>query len=347
MSTLSVEINDPHDMISETSNVVNDLEAAIDAKLDLDPIEYKNILVCGMGGSAIGGDIVADCLYEHSDKIIRVVRSSELPAWADSESLILVSSYSGNTAETLSIYDKAVARGCRIVAITSGGKLKDKAIADGIPYVLVKSGLQPRNAVGNSIGYMINAIATIGGPDLRDEVRATIPALKKYIASLSPLDSQPRKIAGEIMGSLPVIYSSNSLSAIASRWRAQFNENSKLIAFDGHIPDTNHGDITGMVGCNGVRIKPIILVEENQSRIFRNTLNATISTLKNRGMKPYVIRIPGKTVFEREMRAMMLGDFISLHLAFFKDIDPSDVSSISRLKLAIGKRLGRSRKSKR
>ncbi|MGN1045054.1 MAG: SIS domain-containing protein [Candidatus Methanomethylophilaceae archaeon] len=344
---MSVEINDPHDMISETSNVVNDLEAAIDAKLDLVPIEYRNILVCGMGGSAIGGDIVADCLYAHSDKPIRVIRSPELPAWADSESLVLVSSYSGNTAETLSVYDKAIARGCRIVAITSGGKLKNKAEADNVPCILVKSGLQPRNAVGNSIGYMINAIATIGGPDLRGEVRDTIPALKKYISSLSLLDSQPRKIAGEIIGSLPVIYSSNSLSAIASRWRAQFNENSKLIAFDGHIPDTNHGDLTGVVGCNGVKIKPIILVEENQTKLLRNSVNATIATLKNRGMKPYVIRIPGKTVFEREMRAMMLGDFISLHIAFFKDIDPSDVSSISKLKAAITKRLGKSRRSKR
>ncbi len=341
------EVFDPHDMMRETSNVVNDLEEAIDADLRLPTMDYENILICGMGGSAIGGDIVADCLYAHSDRQIKVIRFPELPNWASDRTLILVSSYSGNTAETLSVYDQAVRRGCQVIAISSGGKLEEKARADGVHYIRVKTGLQPRNAVGNSIGYLFNAIASIGGPDIRDEIRRTIPILKKYVSSLVPLDSMPRAIAGEIAGSLPVIYSSSSLSAIAGRWRAQFNENSKIIAFDGNIPDTNHGDITGLTGQDGIRVKPIVLVEETQSKLMKKSVNSTISTLKSRGFKPYVVRISGKTVFEREMRAMLLGDFISLHLAFFKDIDPSDVSSISLLKKILSWKMGKSKKSRR
>ena len=121
-----------------------------------------------------------------------------------------------------------------------------------------------------------------------------------------------------------------------------------MIAFDGQIPDTNHGDIVGMISAIDIKVKPIVLVDEGQSKIMKKEINATISTLKSRGMRPYVIRIPGRTVFEREMRAMMLGDFISLHLAFFKDIDPSDISSISLLKKILSWKMGKkSRKSKR
>ena len=338
---MTVEVFDPHDMMRETSNIVNDVEESIDADLDLERLDFDNILICGMGGSAIGGDIVADCLLAHSDRTIKVIRFPELPNWASSDSLVLVSSYSGNTAETLSVYDQAVKRGCKVISISSGGKLYEKSMADGVPFVQVKSGLQPRNAVGNTIGYLFNVIASVGGPDIRDEVRDSIPALKKYVYTLIPMDSKPRAIAGEISGSLPIIYSSESLAAIAGRWRAQFNENSKLIAFDGHIPDMNHGDITGIIGNNDIRVKPIILVEDVQSKLMRNVVNDTISVLKGRGLRPYVIRIPGKTVFEREMRAMMLGDFISLHLAFFKDIDPSDVSSISLLKKLLSWKMGK------
>jgi glucose/mannose-6-phosphate isomerase len=188
---------------------------------------------------------------------------------------------------------------------------------------------------------MFNVIASVGGPDIRDEIRDAIPSLKKYVTSLMPMDSKPRAIAGEIAGALPVIYSSSSLSAIARRWRAQFNENSKLIAFDGNIPDTNHGDITGLLNSDNIKLKPIVLVEDQQSRLMKKSVNSTISTIKSRGLKPFVIRIPGKTVFEREMRAMMLGDFISLHLAFFKDIDPSDVEPISLLKKLLSRNTGK------
>lgn len=344
---MTVEVFDPHNMMKETSNVVNDLEASIDAVLDLEVIDYDNILICGMGGSAIGGDIVADCLYAHSEKLIRIIRFPELPNWATERSLVLVSSYSGNTAETLSVYDQAIERGCRVVSISSGGKLEEKSLKDGVPFIKVKSGLQPRNAVGNTIGYLFNVIATVGGPDIRDEVRDSIPSLKKYVSTLTPIDSKPRAIAGEIAGSLPVIYCSNSLSAIAGRWRAQFNENSKIIAFDGHIPDTNHGELTGIVESTDIGVKPIILIEDVSSKILRSTVGATTSVLKERGMKPIIIRIPGRTVFEREMRAMMLGDFISLHLAFFKDIDPSDVSSISMLKRALSWKMGKKKKQRK
>ncbi|MBQ2762873.1 MAG: bifunctional phosphoglucose/phosphomannose isomerase [Candidatus Methanomethylophilaceae archaeon] len=340
-----IVITDPKGMIEETSRIVDDLECSINTKLHLPRVDFDEILICGMGGSAIGGDIVANCLFTLSDTPIRVIRFPELPVWANEKTLVIVSSYSGNTLETLSVYDQAVEHGCKIICITSGGELKKKADSNSNSVVPVKSGIQPRNAVGYTVGYMLNIIKSVGGPDITADVNKCIPSLKKYISSLKPVDSEARKIAAIIREGVPVIYSTESFSSIAGRWRAQFNENSKILAFDGHIPETNHSDIVGLVEHNGVSLKPILLVEYRQSKLMKDIIGATSSTLKSHGLKPYIVRVSGKTVFERIFRAMILGDFISLHLAFFRELDPSDVSSISVFKTTLFNKLfGRKKK---
>lgn len=340
-----IVITDPKGMIEETSRIIDDLEHSINAKLHLPRFEFDNILICGMGGSAIGGDIVANCLFTVSDVPIRVIRFPELPVWADEKTLVIVSSYSGNTLETLSVYDQAVEHGCKIVCITSGGDLKKKSDSNSNSVVLVKPGIQPRNAVGYTVGYMLNIIKCVGGPDITTDVNKCIPSLKKYISTLKPVDSEARVIASIIREGVPVIYSTESFSSIAGRWRAQFNENAKILAFDGHIPDTNHSDIVGLVEHTGISLKPILLVEYKQSRLMRDIIAATTSTLKSHSLTPYTVRVSGKTIFERIFRAMILGDFISLHLAFFRELDPSDVSSISVFKNTLFDKLfGRKKK---
>ena len=325
-------VNDPHDMINETSRIVDDLEKSTSQLLRIPKMEFDNILVCGMGGSAIGGDIVADCLAPVSKVPVKVIRFPMMPNWADEHSLVVVSSYSGNTRETLEVYSQAIKKNCKVVAVTSGGQLMKECGVNNTPCVAVKTGIQPRNAVGYTVGYMFNIIATVGGPDILDDIRKCIPSLRKYVNVLKQPDGEPKKIAAHIRASVPVIYSTSNLYSVAGRWRAQCNENSKIIAFDGHIPDTNHNDILGFTKECGVGVKPVLLVEDSTSKLMRDLVNATISTFRNNGIKPYVVRISGKTVIERVFRAMLLGDFISLHLAFFKDIDPSDVSSIKTLK---------------
>ncbi|MBR5999389.1 MAG: bifunctional phosphoglucose/phosphomannose isomerase [Candidatus Methanomethylophilaceae archaeon] len=340
-----IEVYDPHNMIHENAHMVRDLEKSLQQDLRLQPAEFDKIVVSGMGGSAIGGDIVADALYSVSKYPVTVVRYPELPGWVDDRTLVIVSSYSGNTMETLSAYDQAKERGCTIVAITSGGGLMEKCMADNVPVISIKEGIQPRNAVGYTVGYVINVIASMGGPDIRKECMKSIPALKKYLDDIVPLDSLPRQIALEIYGHLPVIYAVPEMHAIASRWRAQFNENAKIVAFDGHLPDTNHNDILGLINDGGRTAKPILLTDRNQSRMMKEIVNNTLNTLKERGLSPYVVTISGKNTFERTFKTMLLGDFISLHLAFFQSIDPSDVSSIKKLKRSVtAKLLGRKKR---
>ncbi len=334
-----IEVYDPHNMIHENAHMVPDLEKSLKQDLHLNRLEFDKILVSGMGGSAIGGDIVADAMYPVSNVPVTVVRYPELPGWVDEKTLVIVSSYSGNTLETLSTYDQAKERGCSVVAITSGGSLMEKCMADNVPVISIKEGIQPRNAVGYTVGYIINVIASVGGPDIRDDCLKTVPALKKYLEEIVPLDSLPRKIAEEIYGHLPVIYAVPEMNAIASRWRAQINENAKIVAFDGRLPDTNHNDILGLINDGGRTAKPILLTDRNQPKMMKELMNSTIATLKERGLAPYVVTISGKNSFERTFKTMLLGDFVSLHLAFFQSIDPSDVSSIKKLKNIVGKKL--------
>ena len=341
-----VEVYDPHNMIHENSLLVSDLETALKEDLHLSHLEFNSIVVCGMGGSAIGGDIVADSMYSHSLLPITVWRYPYLPGWVNEKTLMIISSYSGNTAESLSAYEQAIKRKCPIVSITSGGDLMKFSERDGVAYVTLKKGIQPRNAVGYTIGYLINVIASVGGPDIRKECISTLPALYKYIDDMLDLNGLPRQIATELYGHLPVIYSVPEMYAISRRWRAQFNENAKILSFDGLIPDTNHNDIVGLLSDGGKKVKPILLTNKNQSKMMREIINNIISTLKERGLSPYVVTISGKNLFERTLKTLLLGDFVSLHLAFFQSIDPSDVSIIKKLKVSVAKRLTGKKKRK-
>ncbi len=341
-----LEVYDPHDMIHQTAHMVKDLERSLQQDLHLAKMDFDTIIVCGMGGSAIGGDIVADSLYSVSKYPVEVIRFPELPGWINERTLAIISSYSGNTMETVSTYDLARERGCSIVVITSGGTLMEKCMTDNIPVITIKEGIQPRNAVGYTIGYMINAIASVGGPDIRQECLNTIPSLRKHVNNIAPLDSLPRKIALGLYGHLPVIYSIPEMQAIAGRWRAQFNENGKMVAFDGRLPDSNHNDILGLLSDGGKIVKPIILTDRHQSKMMKEIVNSTLNKLKERGLAPQIITISGRNAFERMLKTMLLGDFISLHLAFFQSIDPSDVSSIKNLKTSITKKLLGKRKKK-
>lgn len=335
-------VKDPFNMRRETAQIVDDLDRAINQELDLPKMEFDEILVCGMGGSAVGGDIVADCLYPVSSRPLKVVRFPELPAWASERSLVLVSSYSGNTRETIAVFEQAVIRGCQIIAITSGGTLMDRCVEKGIPFIAVKKGIQPRNAVGYTVGYTFNILRTIGGPDITDDIRKVLPDLRKYVASLKGgRDSDAVKAARRIGRKVPVIYSSSYLYSVAGRWRAQFNENSKLVAFDGHIPDTNHMGVDGMASSDEAKTKPVLLVEDGMSRMMEKLYRQTLNTLKKNGLNPYVINITGRNTFEKVFRATLLGDFISLELAFRDSKDPHDVSSISSLKERLSALLGK------
>ena len=335
-------------MARETYCFVEDLDYAVSEELTIN-VSFDRIVICGMGGSAIGGDILADCAFSISNFPITVLRFPELPSWVNDKTLAIVSSYSGNTRETISMYEQAIKKGCTIIVITSGGKLKEMATANKNMVISVKEGLQPRNALGYTMGYMANVIDTVGGPKYKIGIKKLIPVLTKLRNRLSTFDNVnvAKTVAIKIDGSIPVIYSTTGINASAMRWKTQINENSKMMAFNGTITEFNHSEIVGWSEgtTTNMNCVPIVLYEENASKMMKQMTDASIKTLKKSGVDMQVIKIKGKSTLERSLRAIMIGDYVSLQLAYFKGVDPAEVKTINSFKQKITQLLTR-KKSK-
>lgn len=305
---------------------VDDLEKSLSKKIKLD-IDCDKIILCGVGGSAVSGDFVADCCYEGSKVPIRLVRYPYLPEWTDSRTLAVVSSYSGNTVETLEMYNQAKARGCRIVVITSGGILMDAAIAAGDDTMRLPVGMHPRHAIGYMIGYTLAVIRCAGGPDLSDRIKDFIPALRDYRDTVSSENGQAMKIAKDIIGTVPVMCSDSYMRSVAFRWKTQINENSKFVAFCESEPEFRgnidawsqdpHEECTVIV-LRG-NIPDVVALDEDVLSMHGD-------------QKIIVIHIDGATPLESMFRAIILGDYVSVCMAKIRGIDAAEVKPVIQLK---------------
>lgn len=319
--------------IKEVDGFVNDLEEGLNHKIPLSAV-FDKICICGMGASAIGGDIIADLLAQSSSYPIAVIRSMDIPKWVDDKAFVIVCSYSGDTKETLSMYGQAKERGCPMAVITAGGKLKEKCLQDGIPMFPMKGGMQPRNAVGLMVGYMANIVETIGGARCKKDVESIIPDLRKFMKEIdfnSP-DSYAKSIAEDLYGTVPAIYSTTGIISSTMRWQTQINENSKMLAFSGSALEFNHNEIVGWAEGNLKTICRPVFLHECECGQNKPMTDASIETLIEFGVDPLVVEIPGRTAIERCLRSIILGDYVSLYLAEMKGVDPLEVRSIRHFK---------------
>lgn len=305
---------------------VDDLEKSLSEKVDLD-IDCDEIILCGVGGSAVSGDFAADCCYAESKVPIRLIKYPDLPEWADSRTLAVVSSYSGNTAETLEMYNQAKARGCRIVVITSGGVLMDAAKAAGDDMMPLPAGMHPRHAIGFMIGYTLAVIRCAGGPDLSDRIKGFIPALREYRDAVSSENGQAMAIAEGIMGTVPVICSDSYMRSVAFRWKTQVNENSKFVAFCESEPE-----LRGHIGAwsRDPRRECTVIVLRGDIP-DPAALDDDASSMHG-GQRVMVVHIDGATPLENMFRAIILGDYVSVHMAEIRGIDAAEVKPVMQMK---------------
>jgi len=319
--------------IREVDGFVDDLEEGLNSKTPLSA-DFDKIFICGMGASAIGGDIIADLLAQSSSVPISVIRSTNIPKWVDSKAFIIVCSYSGNTHETLAMYDQAKERGCPMAVISAGGELTDKCVKDGVPLFPMKKGMQPRNAVGLVVGYMANIVETIGGAKCKRDIASAIPNLREFMKEINfdNPESYAKVIAKELIGTVPAIYSTTGIISSTLRWQTQINENSKMLAFSGSALEFNHNEIVGWAeGDLKTICRPVFLYECGSDTSMVMT-NASIETLMEFGVDPIVVEIPGNTAIERCLRSIILGDYVSLYLAEIKGVNPLEVRSINHFK---------------
>ena len=207
----------------------------------LDAADSAGLLVCGMGGSAIGADLAAAALAERLTRPLLTVRGYRLPAWAGADWTVLCSSYSGGTEETLSCFDAAGTLGARRIVVGTGGALVDRAREDGVPVVGLPGILQPRAAVAYMFVAAAEAAALAGAaPRIAAEVEAAAGFLREESAALR---ERAAAIAAGLEGALPVIYGAELTAPVARRWKTQVNENAKLQAFFSELPEADHNEI--------------------------------------------------------------------------------------------------------
>ncbi|MDR1405019.1 MAG: bifunctional phosphoglucose/phosphomannose isomerase [Candidatus Methanoplasma sp.] len=340
-------------MAHEIYNFVDDLRIAVETPMKIDA-DFSRIMICGMGGSAIGGDIIKDCVIKESRYPITVQRFPELPKWVNSRTFVIISSYSGNTSETLSMYHQATEKKCTIVIMTSGGELERLGKERGDTIIKMKSGFQPRSALGLSLGYLAVIIDATCGTNCVQDIRMSLPALYRLRDKLSSDKSEAWKMAQSISGRIPVIYSTAGIYASATRWKSQINENSKMMAFAGSVPEFNHNEIAGWSeGELRSRCVLILLYEISAHKAIRKMADASVAALRRYGQDVKVIRIRGRTPLQRTLRAVMIGDYVSLYLAHLQGVDPMDIRSINEFKKRLDKMLypvkhaGRSMRRKR
>lgn len=303
--------------------------------------DIKNIVIVGMGGSAIGGDLVRTFLASKLLIPFQICRHYVLPEYVDDETLVVASSYSGNTEETLSAFDDALRRKSMIAAITTGGLLKDVAELNEIPVAFLPSGLQPRAALGYSFVPLLVFLEKIGLiKNVETELNTVIASLKKlrerYIED-NPLEDNLAKILAEkIHGKIPIIYAGPTLiDAVALRWKGQFCENSKNLAFANLYSEFNHNELVGWsqtVEPHKDHLIVINLKDEEDHPQVKKRMKIVKGLIEKQGVEVVDVDSEGDNPLARMFSLIQLGDFASYYLAVLNDVDPSPVKVIESLK---------------
>jgi glucose/mannose-6-phosphate isomerase len=327
---------DRSSMLEQIVGLPDQLKEALQWGVSIDS-QPNGVAIVGMGGSAVGGDVLADYASTISDRPIAVVRGVDLPQWVGKRALVVMVSYSGNTWEVMDLYDKARERGCPMVAIASGGALSRTAEVDKIPMIRVPVGLQPRAALGYLLGAEAVVLEASGvAPVKRDLALAQLAMadLRENLSPGVPSDSNmAKKTALKLRGRIPVMYAPRTFRTVAYRWQTQINENAKMMAFSGEFPEINHNQIVGWVeGRPSAEMLPVFLKPASSKGSLGEKMEVAIQLMREAGLQPLSIELSGRTPLESSLMGIMLGDFVSYYLAILKGVDPSPVSSIGELK---------------
>jgi len=304
-------------------------------------LKIDNVVVAGMGGSAISGDIMLSLFRDKLDVPLVVNREYDLPKWVNKDTLVICISYSGNTDETLSSFKIASQKKCKILCISTGGKLQDLAEKRGIPFIKIPAGIQPRAATAyllfpsiiflKKIGLLKTAIET----DIEETITVTTDFVTLNKKEVPEENNLAKQLAKKIFNTIPQIYGWGVYTPIAIRWRHQLNENSKIIARSDIVPECNHNDIVGWSGNPDIskQFSCILFRDKDEETIDMTTrLNFMRDLFHNTAGNVIEISPKGKSHLAKMMYLMCLGDFTSCYLAVLRGINPSPVDIITELK---------------
>jgi glucose/mannose-6-phosphate isomerase len=306
-------------------------------KFDLSQLKknsFSSIVFCGLGGSAISGDLLCDYLSGELKIHFNVVRGYNLPSYVNENTLVIISSYSGNTEETISCFEQALKKKSKIIVITSGGKIGDIAAANKIPVVNIQGRFQPRYALGLSFFSLLKVMQELGFVDEESNANQIIDLWKRRGEEYSTDNNQAVHIAEQIVGFIPVIYSAEFLSSTGYRLKCQLNENSKLHAFHHCLPEMNHNEIIGWESYKEKRFytKAIYLFDKEFHPQNKKRFDILKEILTEQKVEVLTLSSSEENKKVRIMDLIFLADWISFYMSVLRGFDPSEINFINRMK---------------
>ena len=301
--------------------------------------DSRSVAILGVGGSAIGGDILAGLISQEKTAPLSVIRDYSLPGWVGADTLAIVSSYSGNTEETLFMYRQAKDAGARVVVITSGGELGREAGKDGVPILDVPFAGEPRAALGYTFAAPMAILCRLGLLQDRsvdmEKAGLVLRELRTSLTSNLPTSQNPAKqLAVDLFNRLVVVYGAGLLSGVARRWKVLLNENSKAWAFAEEIPEVNHNSIQSFVN-TGLGPSGIAVVLLHSNLLYPRTSSRyrlTRELLDRYSLPNYQVEAIGKSPLAQVLSTTFIGDFVSYYLAVLYGIDPSATPLLDEMK---------------
>ena len=326
-------ITDVHQIFLNTPEHIEQGIALADKTIIPDAVNAQHITFVGMGGSLHSAFLLKTYLENIGcKKQINLVRDYTIPGWVSKKGFLIVSSYSGNTAETLEAYRQAYREGYKLLVMTSGGKLKEYAEKNGTPIILLPKGYQPRYTVYHFFGALLQIFQNSGIIEKHEDIIAE--AIK--ILHRPVFETMGKQIAEKINGKVPIIYTSPKLSGVNQRWKIYLNENTKIHAFYNELPELDHNELNGYLSKNE-NFHVIFLVDEEEAKWHRQRISATKQIIKEYGCPTTEIIIKGPSYLARMLSAISIGDWTSYYYAQQRGVDPKDIEVIEKLKRIIAK----------
>jgi glucose/mannose-6-phosphate isomerase len=337
-----IKKNDPQNQFKTLVETHTQIDSVWGKKNDLSGVEEKDfnsIILCGLGGSAISGDLLANYLGKDLSIPFVTNRSYSLPGFVNDKSLVIISSYSGNTEETLSCFNQAINKKCPVVAITSGGEVEKTCTEKKISCIKIKKGFQPRYALGLSFFSLLNLFCKLNLiPPEEENVRDIKNLWKSKREEYSSDGGKALQVAKSIIGFIPIIYSSNLTSAVGYRFKCQLNENSKVHAFNHVVPEMNHNEIIGWESFKekNLQTKIITILDKDYHPQVLKRFNIFTKIVSSNGVDALKLESSEKKRKVRIMDLIYLCDWISYYLAVLRGYDPSEIDYIRTMKKRLG-----------